>query len=149
MIVKRKMRKIEGFWFFFYELPRKNRGASPCERSRSQRRCSHSAGVRLGVFQQPLVRLARADYGYGTASVSYSVAVGDFNGDGKLDVAVADYNTSAVSALLGNGDGTFQVQVEYATGTFPHGVAVGEFNGDGKLDLAVANSGSNNVSVLW
>src|SRR5947209_3985171 len=54
MIVKRKMRKIEGFWFFFYEFPRKNTGASPCERSRSQRRCSHSAGVRPGVFQQAL-----------------------------------------------------------------------------------------------
>jgi len=95
-----------------------------------------------------LVRLARADYGYGTASVSYSVAVGDFNGDGKLDLAVADYNTSAMGVLLGNGDGTFQAQIGYATGTFPHGVAVGDFNGDGKLDLAVANSGSNNVSVL-
>jgi len=54
MIVKRKMRKIEGFWFFFCEFPRKNTGASPCERSRSQRRCSHSTGVRLGVFQQAL-----------------------------------------------------------------------------------------------
>src|SRR6202035_5728550 len=40
----------------FHEFPRRNRWASPCERSRSQRRCSHSARVRPGVFQQALAR---------------------------------------------------------------------------------------------
>ena len=93
-----------------------------------------------------LVRLAKTDYG--TASDSYSLAVGDFNGDGNLDLAVVDYDASVVSILLGNGDGTFRPQVEYATGTLPRGVAVGDFNGDGKLDLVVANSASDNVSVL-
>ena len=76
------------------------------------------------------------------------MAVGDFNGDGKADLAVANYGSDNVSVLLGNGNGTFQAAVNYAAGTSPHSVAVGDFNGDGKADLAVANYGSNNVSVL-
>ena len=67
--------------------------------------------------------------------------MGDFNGDGKLDLAVANFVDSSVSVLLGNGDGTFQVAVDYGTGSQgePLSVAVGDFNADGKLDLAVAN----------
>jgi hypothetical protein len=77
--------------------------------------------------------------------------VGDFNGDGKLDLAVANNGSNDVSVLLGNGDGTFQPAANYSTGLSPVSVAVGDFNGDGKLDLAVVNSGTNvgsNVSVL-
>src|ERR1022692_2476663 len=66
---------------------------------------------------------------------AYSVAVGDFNGDGKLDLAVA--NGVGVSVLLGNGDGAFQPAVTYAAGTYTESIAVGDFNGDGKLDLVV------------
>jgi hypothetical protein len=83
-----------------------------------------------------------------TADRSYSVAVGDFNGDGKLDLAVADYVTGTVSVLLGNGNGTFQTHVDYVTGGLPESVAVGDFNHDGKLDLVVSNNGSNTVSIL-
>jgi hypothetical protein len=74
------------------------------------------------------------------------VAVGDFNGDGKADLAVANYSDHSVSVLLGNGDGTFQTHVDYATGSGPDSVAVGDFNGDGKADLAVTNDYA--VSVL-
>src|SRR5207253_6356815 len=77
-----------------------------------------------------------------------SVSVGDFNGDGRPDVAVANHNSSNVSVLLGNGNGTFQAAVNYGVGTLPYSVSVGDFNGDGKPDLAVANYGSNNLSVL-
>jgi uncharacterized repeat protein (TIGR02543 family) len=73
--------------------------------------------------------------------------VGDFNGDGKQDLAVANQGGD-VSILLGNGDGTFQPAVNFGAGTTPLSVAVGDFNGDGKQDLAVANNGSNNVSIL-
>jgi|SRR5438552_4511701 len=62
----------------------------------------------------------------------------DANGDGKLDLAVAVLNDAAVSVLLGNGDGTFQPQVEYPTNGYPVGVVAGDFNGDGKIDLAVS-----------
>lgn len=78
-----------------------------------------------------------------------SVVVGDFNGDGRLDLAVANSGSGDVSILLGRGDGTFQSPVHYAAGQGPDSqVAVGDFNGDGELDLVVSNSGSNNVSVL-
>jgi hypothetical protein len=76
------------------------------------------------------------------------VAVGDFNGDGKLDLAVANASSNNVSVLLGNGTGGFGAATNYAVGAPPHSVAVGDFNGDGTLDLAVGNNGSNNVSVL-
>lgn len=70
----------------------------------------------------------------------YEVAAGDFNGDGKLDLAVSDFYTNTISVLIGNGDGTFQPHVDYAAGLFPYDVVVGDFNADGVLDLAVSNS---------
>jgi VCBS repeat protein/centrosomal CEP192-like protein/ASPM-SPD-2-Hydin domain-containing protein len=74
------------------------------------------------------------------------LAVGDFNRDGKLDIAVIPIFgvRNQVSILLGNGSGTFSTPVAYAVEA-PHWIAVADFNGDGKLDLAIANSG---VSVL-
>ena len=63
------------------------------------------------------------------------VAIGDVDGDGKLDLAVANLTSNTVSVLLGNGDGTFQAQTTYTTGGFPVSVAIGDVNGDGKLDL--------------
>jgi hypothetical protein len=76
---------------------------------------------------------------------AYTVAVGDFNGDTKLDIVATNYPNSTVSVLIGNGDGTFQPQYTIAavpaTGPYStygtESVAVGDFNGDGKLDLAV------------
>jgi hypothetical protein len=84
-------------------------------------------------------------------SYPQSVAVGDFNGDGKLDLAVANtgprpFTDSSVSVLLGNGDGSFQAAQKFPVGSYPQSVAVGDFNGDGRLDLAVASG--NVVSVL-
>jgi FG-GAP-like repeat len=76
------------------------------------------------------------------------VAVGDFNGDGKLDLAVANNGSNNVSVLLGNGDGTFQPALNFTVGSNPSSVAVADFNGDGKPDLAVANNDGNNVSIL-
>ena len=65
---------------------------------------------------------------------------GDFNGDGRLDLAVANSSSNTVSILLGNANGTFQAAQNFATGAGPMSVAVGDFNKDGKLDLATANA---------
>ena len=85
---------------------------------------------------------------YATGSVPTFVATADFNGDGKLDLAVSNSGSNSVSVLLGKGNGTFQAAVNYDVGTNPTAIAVGDFNADGKLDLAVSNDGSNNVSIL-
>ena len=68
-------------------------------------------------------------------------AVGDYNKDGKLDLAVGIQSPAGVSILLGNGDGTFQATVNsYSTGGTPASVVALDFNADGNLDLAVANN---------
>jgi VCBS repeat protein len=84
--------------------------------------------------------------GGGATFAPYSVAVGDFNADGKLDLATANEAINKASVLLGNGDGTFQSHVDYDTGVDSRQVATGDFNGDGRLDLAV--SSSEGVSIL-
>src|ERR1019366_2024334 len=77
----------------------------------------------------------------------HSLAMGDFNGDGKPDLVVLEWQPDRVGVLLGNGDGTFQTAFQYAAGGSPSSIAVGDFNGDGKLDLALANgSNANNPS---
>jgi len=77
-----------------------------------------------------------------------AIAVGDFNGDGKLDLAVTNEGDNTVSILLGNGKGTFQPQTTVSTGLGPDAIVAGDFNGDGKLDLAVANFTGNTISIL-
>jgi hypothetical protein len=72
----------------------------------------------------------------------------DLNGDGVLDVAVANGGSNNVSVLLGNGDGTLAAPVNYAVGTDPVGIAAGDIEGDGLLDLAVVNHGSNDDTEL-
>jgi hypothetical protein len=75
-----------------------------------------------------------------------SIAVGDFNRDGNLDLAVSNSGSGTVSIFLGNGDGTFQPKVDYATVTSPFQVITADLRGDGILDLAVVASGE--ISVL-
>ncbi len=79
-----------------------------------------------------------------------SLAVGDFNGDGNQDVAIANNGSNDVTVLLGNGSGGFSPATgsPFAAGAGPVSLAVADFNADGIQDLAVANSGSNNVTIL-
>jgi uncharacterized repeat protein (TIGR01451 family) len=72
--------------------------------------------------------------------------VGELNGDGKVDVVVANSESNSVSNLLSNGDGTFQAPVDYAVPSIDSG-AVGDFNGDGKADLAVVNNYGVNIML--
>lgn len=88
---------------------------------------------------------------YYPVTAPMGLEVADLNGDGNLDIVVANYNLTpsggSVSVLLGNGDGTFQPAVTYATGanTNPVAIAVGDLNGDGNPDLVVSD---NNGSML-
>jgi len=78
------------------------------------------------------------------------LSVGDFNGDGKLDLAVADTDEDGqgyIPILLGNGDGTFQDAIEYSLSFPTQSLAVGDFNGDGKLDLVLSQWA--NISELY
>jgi hypothetical protein len=84
--------------------------------------------------------------GFGTVNGPESIAVGDFNEDGRLDVAVANSKAGNVSVLLGNGDGTFRPPVDYPLDGSPNSIVVGDFNGDGYKDLAVANG--QTVSII-
>jgi hypothetical protein len=84
----------------------------------------------------------------GLGSRPVSVAIADFNGDGKPDLAVVDFTDSIVSVFLGNGDGTFGGPAGFGVGGHPFSVVVADFNQDGKLDLAVANRLSNSISIL-
>src|SRR5439155_1046926 len=93
-----------------------------------------------GTFQAPLNFVA--------GSGSRSVAVGDFNGDGKKDLAVANFDSDTVSVLVGNGDGTFRVAGTVLAHFHPSSLAVADFNGDHLPDLAVTNFDSGDVSVL-
>src|SRR5262249_30950137 len=94
-------------------------------------------GAGDGTFRNPLVSLDLPD-----AAGSYSAIVaGDFNGDGKLDLALTDGTNNTVVVLMGNGDGTFRCPAEYPVGQGPASLVVGDFTGDGKPDLAVSDSG--------
>lgn len=78
-----------------------------------------------------------------------SVAVGDFNNDGKQDLALANFVSNNVSIRLGNGSGGFAAAPasEVLVGSAPKSIAVGDFNNDGKLDFATANFSSHDVSI--
>ncbi len=100
-----------------------------------------------GAALQASTFAAAVSYGSGGNSPYHLVAT-DLNGDGKMDLAVADYGSSRVGVLLGNGDGTLQPVSSYSVSGNPIGITAGDFNGDGLTDLATANYGNSTVSVL-
>jgi sugar lactone lactonase YvrE len=86
-----------------------------------------------------------------TVTEPNAVAAADFNGDGIVDLAVSASNTgaTALTILLGNGDGTFTSTTTSPTvGQYPDGIAVGDFNGDGIPDLAVTSVDQSEVVIL-
>ena len=88
---------------------------------------------------------------YGLGSFVSSMVAGDFNGDGKLDLAAVNEMGNSLSVLPGNGDGTFGATMVYPAGADPRSVTAGDFNGDGRTDIAVADmslDGSACVTIL-
>lgn len=97
-----------------------------------------------GTFQ-PLTTVLTA------GELPNGVAVGDFNGDGKLDLAVLNGGNGAdstVNIFLGTGSGTFNSGATLSTGAFPIDIRAVDFDKDGHLDLVVANSGNGRVGTV-
>ena len=107
---------------------------------------THTAGVLLGNGNgtfQPMTT-----YSTGAGSQPSDIALADVNGDGKLDVLTANFNSNTAGVLLGNGNGTFQAATTYGAGGGPLSLAVADVNGDGKPDLLMGNRSLNTVGVL-
>ncbi|MEP6487929.1 DUF4347 domain-containing protein [Microcoleus vaginatus GB2-A3] len=77
-----------------------------------------------------------------------NITAGDFNGDGKPDVATMDLSSNNIGIVFGNGNGTFNFGPKINLGVAPYDFAAGDFNGDSKLDLGITNKSSKGFSVL-
>jgi uncharacterized protein YjdB len=95
-----------------------------------------------------------AHLNFTTGTNPYSVAVGDLDGDGKADIAVANVGSNTISVFRNTATtgilttGSFAAKVDFATGSSPYIVALGDLDGDGKLDMVVTNEVSNTISIL-
>jgi hypothetical protein len=110
------------------------------------RNTSTSGSITTGSFA------AKVDFT--TGAFPNAVSISDLDGDGKLDLAVANFNSSSLSIFHNTSTsgsittGSFAAKVDFTTGNQPYLVSIGDLDGDGKPDLAVANNGSNYVSVF-
>ncbi len=86
--------------------------------------------------------------GFNVGAQPRSVAIADIDGDGFLDLLVANSDDDNISLLLGDGTGSFGAATNYAAADGSRAVAVADFNDDGKLDLVVGNELDDTISVL-
>ena len=108
-----------------------------------------SASVFLGGAGGTLAAAPALSFGAIGTAEPYSVAIGDFDRDGKNDAAVADDRTARVLVRRGNGDGTFGTSAAFAIGGVrSHIMLAHDMNRDGIVDLVIANRNSDDVSVL-
>jgi hypothetical protein len=105
-------------------------------------------GTGDGTFEAPTASAALVDPSLN--DYPSAIAVGDFNGDGDLDVVVALSATDSVAISMDNGNGTFQTAttIGLPTGREPDAIVAGDLLGNGRTDLAVADFGAHAVSIL-
>ncbi|CAF3871475.1 unnamed protein product, partial [Rotaria sp. Silwood1] len=109
----------------------------------------YSIGLILGHVNE--TSADRTIVSTGSSSEPYTIAVGDFNNDHNLDMAVGNAGSNQVSVFLGYGTGNFASQKLYPTGfqSFPQSIAIGDFDNNRKLDIIVANPGTDNVGIFF
>jgi hypothetical protein len=116
--------------------------------SARRRRRSPASRLRLEALEDRCLLSFSPGHSYPVGANPQAVATADFNKDGRLDLAVANFGDNTVSVLLGNADGTFKSALASATVASPVSLVVGDFNTDGKPDLAAVNASGYFPSVL-
>ncbi|HEY7098856.1 MAG TPA: VCBS repeat-containing protein [Terriglobales bacterium] len=106
-------------------------------------------GLGNGSFQAPTTFTVASGGNPAQGFFPSYVAVTDFNGDGKFDLAVANPNTSTIALLPGNGQGSFGAPTNTSVGRTPVAVITGDFNHDGRVDFVTSNEDGNTVSVVF
>ncbi|CAF1456428.1 unnamed protein product [Rotaria sp. Silwood1] len=105
-----------------------------------------SVSVYLGYPNEGFLKQMRLITG--NRSRPKSFAIGDFNNDNEMDIAVANSGNNNIGVFLRYDNGSFRNQIAYSTDTSPWSVAVGDFNNDTILDIVVANLGSDTVGIF-
>src|SRR5262249_27159589 len=111
---------------------------------------TNSYSYALGVLRNDGAGGFLAPASYTPSGQPSVIAVGDFNRDGKPDLATSDITRNVVSVFLNNGAGGFRRASDFATGSGPTAIVTGAFNGDGKADLATLGNyaGVGVLSIL-
>ncbi|CAF0743855.1 unnamed protein product [Adineta ricciae] len=108
---------------------------------------THNVGISLGTGTGILRR--QKTYSTGSNSQPYSIAIGDFNNDNRLDIAAANFGTHQVGILIGDGSGNFHMESILSTGiSQPLSISVGDLNNDNNLDLVVVNHATNCLDLF-
>jgi hypothetical protein len=113
---------------------------------------AHDAGdsVRILLGQGNGTFVAGATVALAAGAGATAVVAGDWNGDGRIDLAVAAHDAASVAVIVGNGDGTFvaPASVSLGAGFEATGVVAADWNADGRLDLAVSGGADGSVAIL-